>query len=118
MLTDTSRWSHARGNEVVPSRWQATVGTFRPSRWARDRSLTCDDAPQGGALAACPESPLLVEDGRPPPIRPQVSGGRHLGHSPAAGRAGAMRPCVDCGRWACLAGITAVVAVLPVRKLP
>jgi hypothetical protein len=24
MLTDTSRWSHARGNEVVPSRWQAT----------------------------------------------------------------------------------------------
>jgi serpin B len=25
MLTDTSRWSHARGNEVVPSRWQATL---------------------------------------------------------------------------------------------
>jgi hypothetical protein len=25
MLTDTSRWSHARGNEVVPSRWQATA---------------------------------------------------------------------------------------------
>jgi len=24
MLTDTSRWSHARGNAVVPSRWQAT----------------------------------------------------------------------------------------------
>ncbi len=24
MLTDTSRWSHARGNTVVPSRWQAT----------------------------------------------------------------------------------------------
>ena len=24
MLTNTSRWSHARGNEVVPSRWQAT----------------------------------------------------------------------------------------------
>ena len=22
MLTDTSRWSHTRGNEVVPSRWQ------------------------------------------------------------------------------------------------
>lgn len=30
MLTNTSRWSHARGNEVVPSRWQATV-----------RHLTC-----------------------------------------------------------------------------
>jgi hypothetical protein len=27
MLTDTSRWSHARGNEVVPSRWQATKET-------------------------------------------------------------------------------------------
>ena len=25
MLTNTSRWSHARGNEVVPSRWQATL---------------------------------------------------------------------------------------------
>jgi hypothetical protein len=24
MLTDTSRWSHTRGNEGVPSRWQAT----------------------------------------------------------------------------------------------
>lgn len=24
MLTHTSRWSHARGNGVVPSRWQAT----------------------------------------------------------------------------------------------
>ena len=28
MLTDTSRWSHARGNEVVPYRWQATTGHF------------------------------------------------------------------------------------------
>ena len=27
MLTDTSTWSHARGNEVVPSRWQATAET-------------------------------------------------------------------------------------------
>ena len=25
MLNNTSKWSHARGNEVVPSRWQATV---------------------------------------------------------------------------------------------
>ncbi len=24
MLSNTSRWSHARGNEVVPSPWQAT----------------------------------------------------------------------------------------------
>jgi hypothetical protein len=26
MLNNTSKWSHARGNEVVPSRWQATSG--------------------------------------------------------------------------------------------
>ena len=25
MLSNTSRWSHARGNTVVPSRWQATI---------------------------------------------------------------------------------------------
>ena len=24
MLSNTSRWSHARGNTVVPSRWQVT----------------------------------------------------------------------------------------------
>ena len=28
MLNNTSKWSHARGNEVVPSRWQATVVWF------------------------------------------------------------------------------------------
>jgi len=27
MLTDTSTWSHPRGNTVVPSRWQATAAT-------------------------------------------------------------------------------------------
>ena len=41
MLTNTSKWSHARGNEVVTSRWQMTVllgharavgyGSTRPS---------------------------------------------------------------------------------------
>ena len=30
MLTDTSRWSHARGNGVVPSRWQATSAPIPP----------------------------------------------------------------------------------------
>lgn len=25
MLTDNSRWSHTRGNDLVPSRWQATL---------------------------------------------------------------------------------------------
>lgn len=25
MLDNTSKWSHARGNTVVPSRWQAIV---------------------------------------------------------------------------------------------
>lgn len=33
MLTNTSKWSHARGNTVVPSRWQATLGeAFRVLR--------------------------------------------------------------------------------------
>jgi hypothetical protein len=35
MLTNTSKWSHARGNDVVPSPWQATPdgsGTKIPSR--------------------------------------------------------------------------------------
>ena len=38
MLTDTSRWSHARGNEVVPSRWQATERVHNP----RNRECGCD----------------------------------------------------------------------------
>ena len=35
MLDNTSKWSHARGNTVVPSRWQATV-------WARHRGWSED----------------------------------------------------------------------------
>ncbi len=31
MLTDTPKWSHARGNEMVPSRWQATRTGLRPN---------------------------------------------------------------------------------------
>ena len=30
MLANTSRWSHAHGNTVVPSRWQATGGMGLP----------------------------------------------------------------------------------------
>lgn len=34
MLNDTSRWSHTRGNTVVPSRWQATAqGGRGPGGW-------------------------------------------------------------------------------------
>ena len=33
MLTDTPKWSHPRGNTVVPYRWQATTDHFR--RWSR-----------------------------------------------------------------------------------
>ncbi len=49
MLTDTSRWSHTRGNEPVPSRWQATKALCRrPSGWpARAR-------PSGRAQRAGP----------------------------------------------------------------
>ena len=30
MLDNTSKWSHARGNTVVPSRWQATLRDPEP----------------------------------------------------------------------------------------
>jgi hypothetical protein len=29
MLDNTSKWSHARGNTVVPSRWQMTPGLLQ-----------------------------------------------------------------------------------------
>jgi IstB-like ATP binding protein len=35
MLTNTSKWSHALGNEVVPSRWQATSGKLVNFQLAR-----------------------------------------------------------------------------------
>lgn len=28
MITDSARWSHAHGNRVVPSSWQATLSIF------------------------------------------------------------------------------------------
>ncbi len=58
MLTDTSRWSYPRGNDVVPSRWQAThalmaervsaqaVGLPSPcSRWAKTESIPSAGSP-------------------------------------------------------------------------
>ncbi len=39
MLTDTSRWSHARGNEAVPSRWQATASESASAPTRASRSL-------------------------------------------------------------------------------
>ena len=53
MLTNTSRWSHARGNEVVPYRWQATRRTTRS--WGWTCLVTVDGcnvkAPSGGEVA-------------------------------------------------------------------
>ncbi len=49
MLTDTSRWSHARGNEVVPSRWQATVQVLDAYRFTDALMDTITD-PQIKAL--------------------------------------------------------------------
>jgi uncharacterized Zn finger protein len=54
MLTHTSKWSHARGNEVVPSRWQAIAVTDGSEGWQVEgsdgnrytvtRKLHCDCA--------------------------------------------------------------------------
>jgi hypothetical protein len=42
MLTHTPRWSHARGNPVVPSRWQATPGVERSVGTTRRLSVHAD----------------------------------------------------------------------------
>ena|SRR5664279_4326751 len=31
VINHAPKWSHARGNTVVPSRWQATIRTLNPS---------------------------------------------------------------------------------------
>ena len=41
MLTNTSKWSHARGNEVVPSRWQAT-NFYKLARCTERRQIVAD----------------------------------------------------------------------------
>jgi len=59
MLTNTSRWSHARGNEMVPSCWQATATALpgqaaeisfdrrvRPSHTPHDSGRTYEPAPR------------------------------------------------------------------------
>jgi hypothetical protein len=38
MLTDNSKRSHTRGNELVPSRWQATVTAEPHAPMTMDRS--------------------------------------------------------------------------------
>ncbi len=57
MLTDTSRWSHARGNEVVPSRWQAT------SAGRSAQETPCAHLESGAILGAqaWPGSPALAQ---------------------------------------------------------
>jgi hypothetical protein len=40
MLNSTYTWSHARGNAVVPSRWQATFA-YRTAVHALNRAMKC-----------------------------------------------------------------------------
>jgi hypothetical protein len=34
MITNSARWSHAHGNRVVPSPWQATIRTAGSNPWS------------------------------------------------------------------------------------
>jgi hypothetical protein len=44
MLTNAPRWSHAPGNQVVPSRWQATTPKWPPSDDSSTSSSRCAQA--------------------------------------------------------------------------
>lgn len=71
MLTDTSTWSHARGNEVVPSRWQATVGVRgRPALMFRTGRLVV--RPEPGSTG--PHSRDLFSGVDPPVLVRSVAG--------------------------------------------
>ena len=67
MLNDTSKWSHARGNEVVPCSWQATVLGTRTKKDTVNAALAqvvalnarrqfLDDARRGDLADAADES--------------------------------------------------------------
>jgi hypothetical protein len=48
MLDNTSKWSHARGNTVVPSRWQMTRTSFgndplAPASYSRSPPTAVDE---------------------------------------------------------------------------
>ena len=67
MLDNTSKWSHPRGNTVVPSRWQATRPSSRSTR----------ATPRWGwihVLIAVDDVPERV--GHPAPTRGVHQGGR------------------------------------------
>lgn len=61
MLSNISRWSHAHGNEVVPSRWQATDGMSRmPDRIKSRHALIVKGSPtECHAVATCDDPPQL-----------------------------------------------------------
>ena len=61
MLDDTFGWSHARGNEVVPSPWQATP-LIDPRRLHRHRAVGRDHLPIGVVAIANHQSVTVVVD--------------------------------------------------------
>ena len=92
MLTDTSKWSHARGNDVVPSRWQATLQSRTESlRLFRNR-IAHHEPIFGRHLAADHASILLVAGWLEPDVRRWIAD-----HSRVPGTLARRDRCVDVG---------------------
>ena len=81
MLTNTTKWSHAAGNHVVPSRWQATTparaGTTIPSggnvRDARDDPRSRGDDVRGECAGVEEVRMTPARAGTTPPGRGSVT---------------------------------------------
>lgn len=78
MLTNTSRWSHARGNTVVPSRWQATLNPVNPSiAITSTASRHARGLPESQVLNVCFERLSTMSSNRAGPI-PSRAGVRSI----------------------------------------
>ena len=86
MLADTSKWSHARGNTVVPSRWQATASSEDPRVRGDDtRARWQVDAHAGRPPRARGRRPVCVLSAYPSRKTPACAGTTRPGDSRTGG---------------------------------